>query len=85
MTVTKHDTIRKEPCMRVKRIEKNRFLFCVYLIVLIVITLRPLIRPIHLFGGKVNAVLFEENGSIINENNIVKFSGLRNGSKLMLI
>lgn len=33
----------------------------------------------------VNAVLFEENGSIINENNIVKFSGLKNGSKLMLI
>lgn len=33
----------------------------------------------------VNAVLFDEIGRVINENNIVKFSGLKNGSKVMLV
>jgi hypothetical protein len=33
----------------------------------------------------VNAVLFDEVGRVINENNIVKFSGLKNGSKVMLV
>ncbi len=32
-----------------------------------------------------NAVLFDDRGLVINENNIVKFSGLKNGSKLMLV
>ena len=29
--------------------------------------------------------LFDEKGNVINENNIVKFSGLKNGSKVVLI
>lgn len=29
--------------------------------------------------------LFDEHGNVINENNIVKFSGLKNGSKVVLI
>ncbi len=33
----------------------------------------------------VNAVLVDEIGRVINENNIVKFSGLKNGSKVMLV
>lgn len=32
-----------------------------------------------------NAVLYNENGDLINLNNIVKFSGIKNGSKLMLV
>ena len=31
------------------------------------------------------ALLYSENGTIINYNNIVKFSGLRNGSKVILV
>lgn len=31
------------------------------------------------------ALLYDENGKVINYNNIVKFSGLKNGSKVMLI
>ena len=85
MTVTKHDTIRKEPCMRVKRIEKNRFLFCVYLIVLIVVTLRPLIRPIHLFGGKVNAVLFEEYLPILYNGHLLRVLYLFLGNVIWFI
>ncbi len=32
-----------------------------------------------------DALLYDEHGKIINYNNIVKFSGLKNGSKVMLI
>ena len=34
---------------------------------------------------KSEALLYSENGTIINYNNIVKFSGLRNGSKVILV
>ena len=32
-----------------------------------------------------NAMLYNENGAIINVNNIVKFSGLYNGCKVILM
>ena len=32
-----------------------------------------------------DAFLYDEKGKIINSNNIVKFSGLRNGSKVMIV
>ena len=32
-----------------------------------------------------NAFLYDEKGCIINPNNIIKFSGLKNGSKVMLV
>lgn len=37
------------------------------------------------YKKNVDALLYDENGKIINYNNIVKFSGLKNGSKVMLI
>ena len=72
MSVTKDNAIPKEPCMRVKRMEMNRLLFGLYLTVLMVITLRPLIRPIHLFGGRVNAVLFEEYLPILYNGHLLR-------------
>ena len=32
-----------------------------------------------------NALLYDESGKIINTHNIVKFSGLKNGSKVILM
>lgn len=32
-----------------------------------------------------NAILYDEDGKIINYNNIVKFSGLKNGSRILLV
>jgi uncharacterized ubiquitin-like protein YukD len=34
---------------------------------------------------KQDAVLYDEEGKVINDNNIVKFSGLKNGSRLLLV
>lgn len=37
------------------------------------------------YKKKNDVLLFNEDGNIINYNNIVKFSGLKNGSKIMMV
>ncbi len=39
----------------------------------------------HSYQINYNACLYDEDGKVINQNNIIKFSGLRNGSKVMLV
>lgn len=37
------------------------------------------------YKKKDDVILFNEDGNVINYNNIVKFSGLKNGSKIMMV
>ena len=85
VTVTNETDIRKGTCMRVKRAEKNRLLFGLYIVILLVITLRPLIRPIHLFGGRVNAVLFEEYLPILYNGHLLRVLYLFLGNVIWFI
>ncbi|MBQ6476962.1 MAG: hypothetical protein IJI43_00810 [Bacilli bacterium] len=32
-----------------------------------------------------NVILYDSNGKVINTNNIIKFSGLKNGSHILLV
>jgi len=47
-------------------------------------TVNELDNQVYVIKPSEEIKLFDEKGNIINQNNIVKFSGLKNGSKVVL-